>query len=258
MFVFGDSYSTKYLDVHTMKYADPDQMSSTNGLNWVDYFTQQTRLEAWDLAYNSAPVSNALVHQHTSVTDVSQQITQLYAQYFLDNKNRSSDETFYVIWVGINDLGLMESNDLDMPLTHIMERYKDLVDYLLEHHARHFIFINVPPIEVSPKWKPNAAKKMSDLVHEYNLLLDMMVHQLQHEKDGFFHYVDAWALFDKMLKSPDAYDFTNTTSYCPDWRRSQEHGCGPVEGYFWLNDLHPTTHVHKIFAQQLALELGSL
>jgi hypothetical protein len=63
LFSFGDSYTTEYLDLPTMSYPDHDQVSSTNGANWVYYLTQAQDLTNWDLAYNSAPIQNELVNQ---------------------------------------------------------------------------------------------------------------------------------------------------------------------------------------------------
>ncbi|KAI8062633.1 GDSL lipase/esterase [Gongronella butleri] len=259
LFVFGDSYSTKYLDLNSLSYPDPSQVSSTNGFNWVDYFTKEQNLTVWDIAYNSAPISDELVHQNASVIDVTRQVTHLFPKYFLkDGKTWQSENTLYAVFVGINDLGLEVSGDQKVPLTRLIEYYRNLVVYLHEHHARNFIFINVPPIEKSPKWKSGAGDKMPNLVREYNQLLKTMVLGLQNQRNGFFYYVDAWAIFNDLLSFPRFYGFKNVTGFCPDVAHPQQHGCDPINDYFWLNDLHPTTHVHKVFADQLRNELNGL
>ncbi|CAO3598168.1 unnamed protein product [Absidia cylindrospora] len=248
LFSFGDSYTTEYLDLPTMTYPDFNNVSSTNGANWIHYFTEAEHLKNWDLAYNSAPIENSLVHQNSN-----RQITELFPQYFLQNDTTyCKDKTLYSIWVGINDIGLLVNNQTTS-LTSLMHRYRQLISYLYHHDARNIVLINIPPIDKSPKWAPHdTATRIHDLVEEYNRKLYKMAKSIakQHRHARIF-FIDAWSIFNHMLNHPDMYGFRNVTGYCPDWRHPEEHGCLPIENYFWLNDLHPTTKVHFHFASQV-------
>lgn len=59
---FGDSYSTRYLDMNSLTYACRN-CTSAGGPNWVIYLTDATNWVSWDFAYNSAPVNNSIVNQ---------------------------------------------------------------------------------------------------------------------------------------------------------------------------------------------------
>lgn len=59
---FGDSYTTRYLDMETLTYACRN-CTSAGGPNWVVYLTDNTDWISWDFAYNSAPVNNSIVNQ---------------------------------------------------------------------------------------------------------------------------------------------------------------------------------------------------
>lgn len=59
---FGDSYTTRFLDMDSLTYACRN-CTSANGPNWVIYLSEATKWVSWDFAYNSAPVNNSLVGQ---------------------------------------------------------------------------------------------------------------------------------------------------------------------------------------------------
>ncbi|KAI8339562.1 GDSL lipase/esterase [Chlamydoabsidia padenii] len=253
LFSFGDSYTTEYLDLPTMTYPNHDNVSSTNGANWVYYFTQEEDLTNWDLAYNSAPIENTLVNQNSNVIDLNQQITQLFPKYFLQNNTHySKDETLYSIWVGINDVGLLLTNtNKTSSLDVLMRRYRQLISFLYNHEARNIILINVPPIDRSPKWAATeeTASTMHRLVKDYNQKLLKMARSLSKKKHLRLFFIDAWSIFTRMMDHPHQYGFKNVTGYCPDWRHPDQHGCLPIKDYFWINDLHATSKVHYHFAK---------
>lgn len=62
LFSFGDSYTTQNLDTITMSYACAN-CTSAGGPNWVEYLVEIHPMQYWNLAYNSAPISNNLVDQ---------------------------------------------------------------------------------------------------------------------------------------------------------------------------------------------------
>lgn len=59
---FGDSYTTRYLDMKSLSYACRN-CTSAGGPNWVIYLTDTTNWISWDFAYNSAPINNSIVKQ---------------------------------------------------------------------------------------------------------------------------------------------------------------------------------------------------
>ncbi|CAO3598313.1 unnamed protein product [Absidia cylindrospora] len=254
LFSFGDSYTTEYLDLRTMKYPSSDDVSSTNGANWVHYFTETSKLKDWNLASNSAPIQNDLVNQTSSVVDIDQQITKLFVKYFVKNETQSHspEKTLYDIWVGINDLGQLFANKTTTPLDTLVKRYKELIYSLNGNGAKYIAVINVPPIDRSPKWAAeDTVSKMKSMVESFNQKVYDMTKELAEDKSLRVFYVDAWTIFNEMLDNPTNYGFKNVTGYCPNWRKPEENDCLPIDNYFWLNNLHPTTKVHAQFAKEM-------
>ncbi|CEP07648.1 hypothetical protein [Parasitella parasitica] len=137
---FGDSYTTRYLDVDSLTYACRN-CTSAGGPNWVIYLTDSTQWISWDFAYNSAPVNNSIV---PTVIDVSTQVRELYQQILVSPTEKIStivdsvyakrgiqhthESTLVTIWVGINDIDLTYNwNQTDELDSLIMRRYELLI-----------------------------------------------------------------------------------------------------------------------------------
>ncbi|KAI8336241.1 GDSL lipase/esterase [Chlamydoabsidia padenii] len=243
LFSFGDSYTTQYLDLPSKTYPSYNDVSSTNGPNWVHYLTKAENWTDWDLAYNSAPIQNDLVHQ---------QITELFPRYFLKENTWSQDKTLYGIWVGINDVGLVLRNST-LSIAPLMDRYLELITFLYKHNARNFLLINIPTIERSPKWSSNkkTMSRVHDLVKEFNQKLFEMAQTVSKFDNVQVFHVDAWSIFTRVLDNPGQSGFKNVTGYCPNWHNPEKNGCLPIDDYFWLNEIHATSKVHSLFANEI-------
>ncbi|CAO3607048.1 unnamed protein product [Cunninghamella blakesleeana] len=252
-FSFGDSYTTQYLNLDTLTYPDPNELSSTNGKNWVHYFTSNNKLVNWDIAYNSAPIENSLVKQDPKVTDLNKQITELFPRYFLNNnKTWASNETLYGIWVGINDIGLLATRNDTANMNQLMAKYKDLINELYKKEARHFVLINVPPIEKSPKWSKEAPTQIKNLVTEFNEGLKALVGCLK-LLEGYksVTLIDSYSILNDVINHPSNYGIKDVENTCPDWKNPEKYNCHPINEYFWLNNLHLTSRVHEILADKI-------
>ncbi|KAI8637125.1 hypothetical protein BD408DRAFT_437259 [Parasitella parasitica] len=270
---FGDSYTTRYLDVDSLTYACRN-CTSAGGPNWVIYLTDSTQWISWDFAYNSAPVNNSIVNQVPTVIDVSTQVRELYQQILVSPTEKiativdsvyakrgiqhTHESTLVTIWVGINDIDLTynwnQTDDLDLL---IMRRYELLINELIEKGERNFMLINVPPIHRAPMWRGTENEKIIETrVADYNKKLkNTMKHLKQFYASAataitFIEY-DAWRFFDHLLDNSGSYGMTDTLTFCPDWSHPIENHCKPIGEYFWLNDLHPTFHVHDLLSQDV-------
>ncbi|KAI9490401.1 SGNH hydrolase-type esterase domain-containing protein [Zychaea mexicana] len=255
LYSFGDSYTTQNLDLVSMTYACAN-CTSAGGRNWVEYLVDLHPMQYWNLAYNSAPVSNAMVGQNaSSVIDVTTQITSMFPRHF-SSFPRDPSTTLYTIWVGINDINLtadwLDTDELDRKL---LEHYKSLVEYLVtQQNARQFVLIMVPPIDRSPYWLrqgPDAVNRARQRVHAYNKKLASLVKRLRSKTPGHFYLFDAWSTFTHILDHPGDYGLSDVTDYCPDWSNPIQNHCASFEQYFWYNDLHPTYRIHQYVAQDV-------
>ncbi|ORY97232.1 SGNH hydrolase-type esterase domain-containing protein [Syncephalastrum racemosum] len=254
LFTFGDSYTTQNLNTQTLSYACPN-CTSAGGPNWVEYLVRLHPMQYWNLAYNSAPIENALVGQPQSlVADVTMQVLDMFPALFLNTAYGAArgvqpwqpSSTLYTIWVGINDIDLTASwNDTDTLDDQLMQQYGNLVASDVKDKVKqpgaNMMLMTVPPIDRSPLWlNTSAMDTVKHRVREYNQKLSELA------KDKNVMLFDAWSAFTQMLDHPENYGITSTTTYC-DWNGPT--GCLPIEEYFWYNDLHPTFKIHGILAQ---------
>ncbi|KAI8977164.1 GDSL-like Lipase/Acylhydrolase-domain-containing protein [Mycotypha africana] len=264
---FGDSYTTRYLDMDSLTYACRT-CTSAGGPNWVIYLTDETQWISWDFAYNSAPVNNSIVHQVPTVIDVSTQMHNLYPSLFVTptdkiasivsdvykDQKRTADSTLVTIWVGINDIRLTYTwDDIDTLDATIMKKYEGLIEELMQEGETQFMMMNMPPLDRAPLWHSTDDQvRIQERVKEFNKKLNDMIERLRtnHPNCDLFEY-DAWTVFTDMLNHPGDYGMTDVDNYCPDWSHPTERGCKPIEQYFWLNDLHPTYHVHDYLAKHI-------
>ncbi|KAI9354190.1 hypothetical protein BD770DRAFT_445193 [Pilaira anomala] len=171
---FGDSYTTRYLNMDSLTYACRN-CTSAGGPNWIVYLTDATGWISWDFAYNSAPVNNTIVKQAPTVMDVSTQVRKLYPQIFVsptekvkaivasqyEDNVRTQKSTLTTIWVGINDIDLTYNwNDTNVLDLVIMQQYEILIDELIEKGTYQFMLINVPPIDRAPMWHNTSSEKL--------------------------------------------------------------------------------------------------
>ncbi|KAJ8655197.1 hypothetical protein O0I10_009065 [Lichtheimia ornata] len=260
LFSFGDSYTTQNLDTITMSYACAN-CTSAGGPNWVEYLVEIHPMQYWNLAYNSAPISNNLVDQPRSpVIDMATQITELYPRHFVNTSyTHDPSTTLYTFWIGINDINQSaEWNDTSTLDDRLMAQYRVLLRYLESLGAKHFMLINVPPIDRSPMWSQQRQnglfeKTIRKRVQGLNSKLAALHQDLKDTAAAGSTWMlfDAWSKFTHILDHPQRYGLTNTTGYCPDWNHPE--GCGgSIEEYFWFNDLHPTFKVHEFMAKAIA------
>ncbi|KAI9480605.1 MAG: hypothetical protein EXX96DRAFT_563475 [Benjaminiella poitrasii] len=264
---FGDSYTTRYLDMDSLNYACRN-CTSAGGPNWVIYLTDTTKWISWDFAYNSAPVNNSFVNQVPTVIDVSTQIRDLYQKIFVTpNKKisgivksvykdmkRTPESTLTTVWVGINDIDLtFDWNQTSLLDSRIMQGYQALLNELILKGEKQFMLINVPPLDRAPMWHHTTNEQLiKTRVIDYNKKLTEMIHALRkmHSSAVIMEY-DAWSFFNKLLNNASQFGITDIDTYCPDWSHPIKNNCKSVGEYFWLNDLHPTFHVHELLAKAI-------
>ncbi|KAI7874577.1 hypothetical protein K492DRAFT_183754 [Lichtheimia hyalospora FSU 10163] len=247
-----------------MSYACPN-CTSAGGPNWVEYLVEMHPMQYWNLAYNSAPISNALVGQPTSpVIDMATQITELYPRHFVNTAYKHDPSTtLYTFWIGINDIDQTSDwNDTSTLDDHLMAQYHVLLKYLESLGAKHFMLINVPPIDRSPRWSQELKNGTYETtirrrVQDLNAKLAALHQDLKDTgNSSTWMLFDAWSKFTHILDHPHKYGLTHTTDYCVDWNRPE--GCeGSIEQYFWLNALHPTFKIHQFIAKAIFNFLSS-
>ncbi|MCJ1241910.1 hypothetical protein MMC14_009916 [Varicellaria rhodocarpa] len=285
-FPFGDSYTTVGFNVTSDQ---PDAANpignppypgytSSDGPNWVDFLTtvyNQSFIETYNLAYGGAVVDSSLVAQfQPTVLDFVQQVNDEFIPVYAGVDNGvgwTSVNSLFAAFFGINDVGNSYSGQNATLNDDIFVVYARLVDQLYQAGARNFLFLNVPPVNLSPGTTVNGQDTV-DLegadIEDFNQHIANLATNLSATyPDATVFQFNTNTIFSQILEDPTSYpqtaDIANTTGYCVAYENGTptmdyfDASCGvPVQDYFWLNTLHPVFPVHNATASQIALLLG--
>ncbi|KAJ3758442.1 hypothetical protein EV360DRAFT_43921 [Lentinula raphanica] len=266
--IFGDSYSSVGYQGHSGEKApraleplgvdypgySPQMWNEPGTPNWVGHlitkYTPEPRYkpdtDEQDEGYQNNPI---LVYDYavggSTIDGVKQQIGLFFlAQNGVGNKPDwapwTSEETLFVIWVGINDCALSRNHD------HAFKTMSDLQEQLYNGGARNFLFIDVPPMARSPAFIPLIDQRKvhsrhidSEAEHVYhvwnNQLRSSVASLAQEYSDTSVFLFSAHATFNNFLNHPNEYGFTHLDTKKP-------------FGRIWSDHLHPTSKVHDIVA----------
>lgn len=181
--------------------------------------------------------------------------TQQFLTYgqpvFSDELHVKPSETLVAIWIGINDISDITSEDVDFPVVYdavVQAIFNESATPLYEIAGyRHFLFVNLPPRDRTPgnlvkaepvpnktqiAWWDDALQRHSEAFAEAHPGVTALLY-------------DANTFLNGVLDNATAYGIKNTTSFCAgylyadvltDWAK---YGCsGPLEDYFWFNSGH--------------------
>lgn len=255
--------------------------TSSNGPNYIDFLTttyNQTLVETYNLAYGGATVDSDIVPCYLpTVPDYRQQVNTEFMPYYVDENAANSDWTpqnsLFITFFGINDVTNSYSAQNTTINGDILTVYSGLVGQLYNAGARNFLFMNVPPVNLSPGTVMNGASAQaleSADITNFNNQIAQVASTYSTYPDATVFLYDTNAMFSHVLKNPTSFQqtagYVNTTTYCTAYANgtpaedSFDPSCGvPVNQYFWLNTLHPTYPMHDVVAQTIVgqLEYGS-
>lgn len=299
LFVFGDSYTqTGFNITNGSPLPSPSNplgnptypgWTSTNGPNWVDYITttyNQSLLQTYNFAYGGATIDAELVAPYREeVYSLGDQIEGLFVPH-TDHSIWNARNSLFLIYIGVNDVGSTYwSGDFDAFHPILLDEYFRLVDVLYAQGARNFVFLDVPPIELSPgtlvhgEW---SIEQERAALLSFNSKLKERVANFTLERRGTWAKVfEDSRVFQKIIDAPEAerlerYGIANVTDYCVAYQRyvdleregvggganASDSGtpewdtyypeCGvSVDKYFWKDSLHPGYLVNKWLAEAL-------
>ncbi|KAH6678458.1 hypothetical protein B0J14DRAFT_323102 [Halenospora varia] len=251
--------------------------TASNGPNWIDYLTvkyNDSKLLTYNLAYGGATMDSTLVAPWKP--EVSSIVDQIKKEWFPAYSSKpksapwSSENTIFTVFDGINDVGNSWWKDTSTLNAQIFAVFRGLVDDLYTAGARNFAFLNVPPVDRSPLALTNdaasQAAEKADIAAWNDALVNMTKSLKAAKPDVNIFIIDANQLFTKVLDNPKSFPQTaslkNTTAYCTSYENGTPAentftaSCGvPVNQYFWLNSLHPTSPMHEVLAEGVALQL---
>ncbi|KAM5539794.1 hypothetical protein V8D89_006607 [Ganoderma adspersum] len=225
--IFGDSYS---------KFDHDD--------TWADYFHQRTRARS-----TTSELQNFASPGATTEEDILDQLAAFFEKFPAKGRNNPTptvvkDSSSYFIFLGINDCGTTDSDELES----IVEGLFDALHQLyVQAGARNFVLFDVPPIDRSPQAiESDVEQEIATRVETWNgLLRSQMAEFGSSSKEATVLLFSPHQVLTEVLEDPLEYDFSEDDPTIDG-------------GGIWVDDLHLTSEVHDILGEQLFKSLLSL
>jgi phospholipase/lecithinase/hemolysin len=235
----------------------------SNGDIWFNYFVNDLGLDPvstrdTNFAFGGATTGNinALEPQVESLLGMDFDFPGLLDQVsdYLDGGNVDPNG-LYVIWAGANDLFNLPEDPTQIPtfLTQSVENITDAITTLAVEGAETFLIPNLPDLGRTPRiLNGDNSASVTMLVQGFNAALTTALDQLEMglqlmnpaidivEADVFSRTAD-------ILGAPEKFGFDNVIDPLIN---------NPTEsGYFWFDEIHPTTTIHETLSDVFQAEL---
>jgi len=262
--IFGDSYSTVSMDVHTMNYTG---YNMSGGKNWPQFLIDPIHpMNMWNFAVNGASVDPSIIGS-VHATPMTQQYQQFLSTMSAGKEYNTWDgeTTLFAIWFGINDLGAKrryyytndEIND-DSIDEKIVDSMFKMIEGCYKEGARNFMFITVPNIEKCPRYSSSSLDlEIKSYIQTYNNVLNNHAKEFQasHPDTNVMVY-DSYSEFEYIMENKLKYGIINTTSECNGMKFGTFRFYGifnicDTMKYFWADFIHPTPAVHEPLAYDI-------
>lgn len=236
LIVFGDSYTQTGFDPKAAQpsaanpFGNPTYpgWTSSNGPNWVGFLTNtynQSQILTYNLAYGGATVDSALVTPYApTVISMKDQVQTQYLPIYGNSSVWNTESSLFAFFIGINDVGNSWWLNNATLYDTIFSEYARLLEQIYETGARNFLFLSVPPVNLSPLilnqddngyGKENEGKVIAD----WNSRLANMTAQFKAKHTGITTFIhDTNKLFSDVIADPKSYEQTaglkNVTAFC--------------------------------------------
>lgn len=247
IFAFGDSYTTIGIPT-TPTCANPlgrvgtTWQTSSGGENYITYLTtqlNQSEILTFDYAQGGATVDNKIVAAYkTGIKSCTDQVDEFVKD--VERKRFVHPGALATFYFGINDIN-MSIRDFERSgrnryfYTKILEAYFRQVSRVYDAGVRNFVFMNVPPLEKTPRvigyggWSVEAFHSAANF---YNFHLSAAVNEFARKHRIAAHLIDVHSLFNSGLGDP-----------------AFAHN-------FWHDTFHPTPPVHKTMAELVVMSFN--
>ncbi|KAJ4129773.1 hypothetical protein NW768_006742 [Fusarium equiseti] len=232
--------------------------TSSGGMNWAMYMAMEFN-STLTLLYNFAR-SGSTVDAEIIPPRIEKRFSFAnQVVHFNDTIGHKPDyaawtakNTVATIWFGINDVTLSyKMRGIEKKYNNAVWRIFDLADMLYEMGIRQFVFIEVPPFDLTPtrqnhKIKYNETNNYHELlqygfhVWNQNLRKGTTTFERRHP-DASVGYVEVWDIFYQAFLDPESLGAPNAT--CTDPKG---------EKCLWANTSHPGTRIHHHIGRRVA------
>ncbi|MFZ1985050.1 MAG: SGNH/GDSL hydrolase family protein [Desulfatitalea sp.] len=246
--IFGDSLSDNgnYVLVDDQPMPDPElywEGRFSNGPVWVEYLTDPAH-------FDTNLTDRALGGAQSDGLTPPGLIEQVRA-HILAAGPPLSPTNLYAIWIGGNDC-LNGDGDSQGAVDNINDAMTELVD----NGAMFMLILNLPDLGIIPDTlgTPEAPQATAFSVN-FNAALASMIGTFRtaHPSIEIYEF-DIDALFLEIRNDPGAFGFINVTEPAPKLAPPNNFDGGD---YLFWDDVHPTTHMHALIADQVFADLNA-
>jgi phospholipase/lecithinase/hemolysin len=203
------------------------------------------------------------------IGDVEMPVNQQVASY-LTNHGSFNANQLVLVWAGANDV--LRAGALPAAATTVQTAattLAQLVAQIVQNGATHVVVVNLPNIGLAPEGLA-ASDGGATLTQESTLFNSTLTSALQTEGvQAKVIQIDAYTWLNQIIANFQANGFTvsNTGQACDPSKTPDDTSllCSPAtyvsanadQTYMFADDLHPTTHLHTLFAQYVEHQIAA-
>lgn len=292
IYIFGDSYSDRGNILNATGGQFPPEPFYTGGrftlgLNWVDYFAQETGINPTEItkltpgsplpedginfAFGGATTGSDnignLTNPELNLPGLEQQVNT-YEQ--LLGGQGADPDALYVVLASGNDYFGRFANNPQEPIDNLSQE----IDTLASLGARNIVVANLPNLGATPFGRSlgeQTAAALTNLTNAHNALLAQSLGQLR-QKNSTTNIIDFdfHRLFENILNDPDAYGLGNVTDSCSkinfptvtpedfdNWSVCQNILARDPNAFLFYDNQHATSGGYRIIAEEILKSANS-
>jgi phospholipase/lecithinase/hemolysin len=246
--MFGDSLSDNGNLIFFEDQPIPDQRlyyqgRFSNGPVWVEYLSDPKML---DTSLNNRAFGGA----ETDGMPPPGLIAQV-TEYISGADVSLSANTLFIIWIGGNDF-LHGDRNHQASVANI----KEAMQLLAGSGVQHILVLNLPDLGTVPRELGRSeADEATGFSVNFNAELANMLDDfsVRHPDINLYEF-DVFSFFINVLNDPTAFGFINVTDPSPNFYVPNNFD---AVGYLFWDDIHPTTSMHALIADQVFKNLDA-
>jgi outer membrane lipase/esterase len=266
IFIFGDSLSdtgnTYRIDFGLMPISPPYKEGHwTNDLVWHEFFAEKAHIPKYAI-HNFAFGGASAIQGQMPLPSLDKQVNT-----FLSWNKTADPNALYSIWIGGNDFLLGNYEDPNAVVFAVVNQISSQIEILIDKGARYFIVPSLPDLgliprsyEVDEKLGNHVySKKMHRVSIAFQQAIEKMAHDLSYKYNNVvFVTPRVLDLANKIISEPTQFNITYVKERCnPNgYADYVKDFCKNPDEYMFWDDIHPSSHTHKIIAEILSKMLS--
>ncbi|KAF4978555.1 hypothetical protein FZEAL_5088 [Fusarium zealandicum] len=227
--------------------------TSSGGINWVGYTVSEfnnTLILSHNFARGGATVDSKLISPPNNVAPSFVDQVGFFDESIGNSPRHAAwtaENAAVVIWFGVNDIGASFKSDGMVQLVEsTVKRLFEMTQALYDHGLRHFLIIELPPINLVPQYQRQGLgdtfEKLLFAVERWNHFLHVnLALFLETNPDANATVVGVADIFFKAFIEPESLGVPS-------------NNCTSQEGdrCLWVDALHPGKKIHKLVGARVA------